>query len=59
MRIKDCKSNASQKILLLSEFINNIIPNIANEWRVDETLEVISSNFGDSPLSNQVVHYEE
>ena len=59
MRIKDCKSNASQKILLLSEFINNIIPNIANEWRVDERLEVISSNFGDSPLSNQVVHYEE
>lgn len=59
MRIKDCKSNASQKILLLSEFINNIIPNIANEWRVDETLEVISSSFGDSPLSNQVVHYEE
>ena len=59
MRIKDCKSNASQKILLLSEFINNIIPNIANEWRVDETLEVISRSFGDSPLSNQVVHYQE
>ena len=59
MRIKDCKSNASQKILLLSEFINNIIPNIANDWSVDETLEVISGKFGDSPLSNQVVHYQE
>ena len=58
MRIKDCKSNPSQKILLLSDFIENIIPNIANEWRVDETLEVIRSRFGESPQSSQLVQYQ-
>ena len=58
MRIKDCKSNSSQKILLLSDFIENIIPNVANEWRVDETLEVIRSRFGESPQSSQLVQYQ-
>ena len=58
MRIKDCKSNPSQKILLLSDFIENIIPNVANEWRVDETLEVIKSRFGESPQSSQLVQYQ-
>ena len=58
MRIKSCNSNASQKILLLSDFIGNIIPNVANEWQVDETLEVINSRFGDSPQSSQLVQYQ-
>ena len=58
MRIKDCKSNPSQKILLLSDFIENIIPNVANEWRVDETLEVIRSRFGESPQNFQLVQYQ-
>ena len=53
MRIKDCKSNPSQKILLLSDFIENIIPNVANEWRVDETLEVIGK---DSETLHKVIN---
>ena len=58
MRIKDCKSNPSQKILLLSDFIDNIIPNVANEWRIDESLEIIGDRFGDSPQSSQLVQYQ-
>ena len=55
MRINTCKSNPSQKILLLSDFIDNIIPNVANEWRIDESLEIIGAKFGDSPQSYQLV----
>ena len=55
MRIKDCKSNPSQKILLLSDFIGNIIPNVSDEWRIDESLEIIGNRFGDSPQSYQLV----
>ncbi len=58
MRIKACKSNPSQKILLLSDFINNIIPNVGNEWKIDGTLEVTKSRFGDSPQSSQLVQYQ-
>ena len=55
MRIKACKSNPSQKILLLSDFIGNIIPNVSDEWRIDESLEIIGNRFGDSPQSYQLV----
>ena len=55
MRIKACKSNPSQKILLLSDFIRNIIPNVSDEWRIDESLEIIGNRFGDSPQSYQLV----
>lgn len=55
MRIKACKSNPSQKILLLSDFIGNIIPNVSDEWRIDESLEIIANRFGDSPQSYQLV----
>ena len=55
MRIKESQSNVNQKILLLSEFLDNMVPNVGSDWKLNEDLEIITHKFGNCVRSEQLV----